>query len=524
MKTPLKNSYEAWFLALFAALAVIRFSFLFLAPLDLSPDEAYYWDWSRRLSWGYYSKPPMVAWLIGLSTRFFGANEIGVRLPAVILGLGTILAIYLFLKKEVGERAGFWGALIYSSTIGSAVSSYIMTIDAPLLFFWTLALISTWISIKRSLKGPKEEFAPWLISGTLVGLALLSKQTAISLPLATLLFLVLLIPEKNLFRKKGVYLFFLVQLFLLLPFLFWNYQHNFITFAHTAHHFKGLEEKGPLFNPRTFFEFLGSQFGLITPLTFLCLLFCAFCYFFWAIKSFKGMKGRDEKVHLIHFLVLSGFLPLLACLFLSLKQRVNANWPAPFYISLCLLLGLWVVEGDVCNSSLLRKIKEKVLPASVILGAILVILVYFSPLLLAKLGLFGKPFDPTIRLRGWKDLSFKVEKLLKEVPFPEKTILITRRRQTASELAFYVKWHPTVYRWNGLRGEVRSQYELWPPPNTRKGLDALLVFDADKGLKGIEGCFRELRPLGVIEIPLGNHRLRKFRVFFGKGLYRWKAN
>ncbi len=524
MKRPLKNSYEAWFWVLFAALVAIRFSFLFLAPLELSPDEAYYWDWSRRLSWGYYSKPPMVAWLIGLSTKLLGANEMAVRLPAVILGLGTVLAIYLFFKKEVGERAGLWGALIYSSTIGSAVSGYIMTIDAPLLFFWTLALMTIWISLKRAVKGHGEDYALWLFSGAFVGLALLSKQTAIFLPLATLLFLMVLFPQRNLFKKKGIYLFLLVQLLLLLPFLYWNYQHNWITFAHTAHHFKGLEEKGPLLNLKTLFEFLGGEAGLITPVTFFCLLACSLCFFFWAIRTFKGKGDRNERDYFILFLLLTGFLPLLACLFLSLKQRVNANWPAPFYISLCILLGLWVERDEICSLGLLRKIKEKVLPAGVIIGAILVLFVYFSPFFLAKLGLLGRPFDPTVRLRGWKELAIKVEEVFNRLPFRQRTILITRRRQTASELTFYIRWHPTVYRWNGLRSEVKSQYELWPQPETKKGLNALLVFDADKGLNGIERCFKELRPLGTINIPLGNQRFRKFKVFWGKGLYRWKGD
>ena len=43
----------------------LRVSFLFINGLDLIGDESYYWDWSRRLDWCYYSKPPMVAWQIG---------------------------------------------------------------------------------------------------------------------------------------------------------------------------------------------------------------------------------------------------------------------------------------------------------------------------------------------------------------------------------------------------------------------------------------------------------------------------
>ena len=36
-------------------------------PLELSADETQYWLWSQNLSWGYFSKPPLIAWLINLS-------------------------------------------------------------------------------------------------------------------------------------------------------------------------------------------------------------------------------------------------------------------------------------------------------------------------------------------------------------------------------------------------------------------------------------------------------------------------
>ena len=55
----------------------------------LSADEAHYWEWSRRLDWSYYSKGPMVAYLIALSTRLGGHTESWVRLPAVLLGTAT---------------------------------------------------------------------------------------------------------------------------------------------------------------------------------------------------------------------------------------------------------------------------------------------------------------------------------------------------------------------------------------------------------------------------------------------------
>ena len=55
-------------------------------PLDLAPDEAHYWQWSRHLDASYYSKGPLVAWLIRASCELLGDNVLAVRLPAVICG------------------------------------------------------------------------------------------------------------------------------------------------------------------------------------------------------------------------------------------------------------------------------------------------------------------------------------------------------------------------------------------------------------------------------------------------------
>src|ERR1700741_1963750 len=82
------TSLPAWAWRLVAAFLVLGAAALHLAylaydcPLDLSPDEAHYWDWSRHLDWSYYSKGPLVAYLIragcllaGPASRWLIGNE-----------------------------------------------------------------------------------------------------------------------------------------------------------------------------------------------------------------------------------------------------------------------------------------------------------------------------------------------------------------------------------------------------------------------------------------------------------------
>src|SRR5207244_4969327 len=72
-------------------------------PLDLAPDEAHYWDWSRHPDWSYYSKGPLVALLIRGSCALFGpwsealtgTQVLAVRLPAIVCGALLLASLYV---------------------------------------------------------------------------------------------------------------------------------------------------------------------------------------------------------------------------------------------------------------------------------------------------------------------------------------------------------------------------------------------------------------------------------------------
>ena len=94
--------YLAFLLILGAALLHLAY-LAWNCPLDLAPDEAHYWDWSRHLDWSYYSKGPLVAWLIrgscelfgGLSEQYTGSLMFAIRLPAVVCGSLLLVSLYL---------------------------------------------------------------------------------------------------------------------------------------------------------------------------------------------------------------------------------------------------------------------------------------------------------------------------------------------------------------------------------------------------------------------------------------------
>ena len=75
-------------------LTLARLLVLFVTPLELYPDEAQYWLWSRELAFGYYSKPPMLAWLIALTTGVGGDTEPWVRMSSPLLHAATGLILF----------------------------------------------------------------------------------------------------------------------------------------------------------------------------------------------------------------------------------------------------------------------------------------------------------------------------------------------------------------------------------------------------------------------------------------------
>ena len=176
-------SGRTWFLI--AALFVLRVSYLAICPLELCPDEAYYWDWSRQLDWGYYSKPPMIAWLIGLATRLGGPSEFVIRLPATCLGTLGLWPVFTLGRGMFGARVGFWAAAAVAATPGLAAMSLLMTIDAPFLCAWAFAVWCVWELLSGDDINPR-----WLPGAILAtGLGLLSKQTMVAIIPLTLLWL-----------------------------------------------------------------------------------------------------------------------------------------------------------------------------------------------------------------------------------------------------------------------------------------------------------------------------------------------
>src|SRR5215469_2168957 len=166
-------SYAALAAGVIAAITAARLLWLAFQTAGLYPDEAQYWFWSRHLALGYYSKPPLVAWVIALTTGMFGDGEFAVRLSAPLLHAAASAFVYGIGARLYDSRIGCWSALAYATLPGVSLSAFLITTAALLLPCWAAALYA-FIRARED-----QGLGWWVATGCGVGLGLLAKYAMV---------------------------------------------------------------------------------------------------------------------------------------------------------------------------------------------------------------------------------------------------------------------------------------------------------------------------------------------------------
>ncbi len=357
-----------------AGLTLLRLLVCALAPL--SPDECYYWVWSKALAPGYLDHPPMVALWIRAGTWLAGDGPLGVRLLSPLsAALGTLLLGRA--AADLGDadpvrrrtRAIAAGALL-NATLMLGVGSVTMTPDTPLLFFWTLALAA----VLRAVAGGRGAW--WLAAGLAIGLALDSKYTALLTAAGLAGWLLATRAGRSWLRTPGPWLGALLALAAVLPVLAWNATHGWASL---------LKQGGrtgdwhPARAARYLAELVLGQVGLATPWVVALLVL-------GLLGAVRAGRRGDAPASLLAWITL---LPLAVFVQHALGARVQANWPGLLY------------PGAALAAS--ASVHRRWMPAAS-LGLALVLPVYLQ----ATLAPWPLPraLDPTLqRLAGWPELA-----------------------------------------------------------------------------------------------------------------------
>ena len=459
-------------IAVLGALLIVRLVALSFNATDLFFDEAQYWSWSLEPAFGYYSKPPLIAWVIRAATDTCGLSEFCIRLPSPIIHSATALAVYAAAVKLYDRRTAFWSAVAFATLPGVSLSAGIISTDVPLLFFWAVALYA-FVSLVTS-----DRWWPSLVLGLALGLGLNAKYAMIYIVLCAAVYL-LSVPERRcLLRDARVYVALGLGLLLIAPNLLWNASNSFATFAHTADNARWT---GPLINPGKGLEFFGAQFGVFGPILFGSLL---------VIMARAWRQGLPPPDRLLLSFALPVIVIVTAQAFLS---RAHANWAAVAYVSATVLV----------TATLIRELSWRWLKASLALHVAILAAIGLAT---ATAGSFRLPGggDPFARTLGWRGLGEATTAVLDDArragrPF---SAVLTDDRAITAELLYYMRGDTFVFAWHEAGSRPRDHYEL-SRAYSKGSPEPVLLVSLRRDAGRIGESFATVELVGTRDVPAG---------------------
>jgi 4-amino-4-deoxy-L-arabinose transferase-like glycosyltransferase len=374
---------------LLTVLALVALRLVAAAWTPLTFDEAYYWMWSKHLAGGYYDHPPAVAYVIRAGTMILGDTELGVRLASILLALPMSFAVFRTAAILFGGlRVAATATILLNVTMMAAVGTLIVTPDAPLLVASSFVLFFL-AKVLETGRG-----AWWLAVGAAVGVALLSKYTALFFGPAILIWLVAVPKLRRWLMSPWPYLGALVALAVFAPVILWNADHQWVSFLKQMLGRAKIEN----FRPAFLGELIPTQFAFATPLVFIL-----------GAMGLHALIWRDAGAFASRMLINTMFWTIVAYfIWHALHARVEANWFAPVYpaMAIAAAVAAHLVRWGGWRQRLADFCLRWAAPVGIVLFAFLIVQ--------ANTGvLTGYRRDATVRSVGvgWRELAGAIEAL-----------------------------------------------------------------------------------------------------------------
>ena len=411
----LKNNYL--FLLIFIILC-IRIVGLYFSPLEVQGDEAQYWFWSTYFDWGYYSKPPLVAWIIGLFTSIFGNSIFILKLPSLLAHFLTSLVLFNLSKVfNRNTEESLWLSITYLLFFAVSLSSNIISTDPFLLLFWSSSLLFFKICLnKKSIKNI-------ILTSIFVALGFYAKYAMIYFFLCSIILILFTDNKKELIKSILIISFFV--LILISPHLYWLYSTNWVTFIHTGDNFNW---NASLYNFEQLFNFIVSQFFISTPIIL-----------FIFIKQFAKTKKFIQS----YSFEISYSLPILVLITAqSFISRANANWSSVAFIGVSMIA-----------VNILYKNYKKIFLLNTAIGLVVLILV--------SIFIINPPnISPFNKLQGMKDAA-------KEIQFLDESLntdyIVFDDRMNIAKFLYYLPSKSKKLRYLSYGNYPGNHFEMLMP-------------------------------------------------------------
>jgi len=398
---------------LFILFALIQTIFTIFSGIHA--DEAYYWDWTRFLSLGYFDHPPMVAWIIRLFQIPFGDGPQAIKVACAALNIGTVGALALLIRNFSKSNSALiiLFAIFFGSPVFGILSKF-MTPDIPLFFFWACSLLLGYMIIDS--KEQKLRF--WVLLGVTTGLGMYSKYTFV------LFFPVfafsLIFSRRDLLKTVYPYMTMIIAIIIGIPHLIWNVTNDWPSISFQMNHGLGSDS----YSLGYLGEYLSAEFALFNPFISIALVVALF-----AIIRYHRKNPTQV------FMAIATIFPLLFFAYSNLKKRGNANWPAMAFLSGAVII-VWFYENSAGPKM------KKYLRGSLIFGVIATGIISIQ---------IVKPIIPlqsvVNEIHGWDALATQMDSLISEVQI-ENPRFAVNSFQMAGTMGLYLDDHPRVYALN----------------------------------------------------------------------------
>jgi 4-amino-4-deoxy-L-arabinose transferase-like glycosyltransferase len=445
--------------------------------VGLTPQEAYYWTWSRRLALSYYDHAPLASWTIRLTTSLLGDTERGIRAAAALHG--ALFAAFLFLagRRLFGERAALLALVFALLAPITGLGQVVITPDVPLLSGWAATLYFT-------VRALDEEDGRWLLAaGVAAGWAMLGKYTAfILLPQ---IFLALLLDPRGRRMLAGPWPWLGVALAVATfsPVLAWNADRHWVSLL-----FQSSGRTSTFaFKPILVARFVGLQAAMVSPLLWVSCLAAAFV----AARRWREPSWRLAALFSV---------PLIAVmLLLAPFHWIKGNWGAPAYPAALL-------AGAALALERWDRLRAWTWATGIVAG-------------LASLYMHLVPLVPALPFpardettTGWRQLAERVG--AERARIGGDPLVVGCTYKPAAELQFHLPGQPPTQS-GGVFGANGLQFDEWLDPAAVRGRDVLLVVDSREkdACKARETLCRPLEAMHPEPVYRGADLAATFRLF-----------
>lgn len=449
--------------------AVSIFKLIYALSLELHPDEAYYWEWSRHLDWGYYDQGPGTAYYIRFFTLIFGDTLFALKFAAAFAGFLGHGALYLTARRLISEGASFAFLVCTLLIPGFFGGSLLIMHDSVLVIFFALALLFSvrWIQTRSTLD--------LALLFAFIALGFLGKHTMVFFALGLVLWMIVSPEYWAELRKPALYACAALAAVLSMPVVIWNLQHNWDGIGAIVN----LRSSGGAHADKaTTGAYLAGQSFLFSPIWLFAFVAMGLVALVRKVKSaaaarkagtsvLAALRFPDQPAHRLVWIV-AWILPLFF-LFMSARKEVQPNWPFASYGPMMLALFLSGAHLSRSGRSML---------AGGAVAAIVINTLFLLPAVLMMLVKQVRPSDqaaiaravPQMRLAGYKDVVMAVEEQRKKTDPTAQ--LMTNRYQDAAIAAFHLPGQPHVGSLNILQ---RNQYNYWPSVEKNRNYFVFIV-------------------------------------------------